>query len=378
MPERGLLDIGLVVPNAVRADGQGQAMAELAHALIRRGHRLTVYAHRVEAGLARLASVRHIPEPPGPRPLVDLVFFAWASALVHRAHHDLACVMGPCAWPPRPFVLYAQFSHAGWRSSWAPGRRPPLRHRLHSRLSGALERMVCRRADHVIACAPALGPQLERAARDVTVVPNGVDPSAFAPVTTEERRTARAALGVPEDAFAVAFVGEYHTGRKGLDPLLAAIARGDEHLLVAGDGPAARLARTSAALGLGSRCHLLGFRPARQVIAAADAVAIPSLYEPFSIVALEAAASQVPVAISESAGAAAVLDGIAFGISEPWDAASVRRALDALRSAPVAELAARTAAGRALAEQLAWPACAAEAAAVIERVAGALEVEARR
>jgi hypothetical protein len=131
MPE---LDVALVAPNVVRADGQGQAMLELARALAARGHRVTVYAHRLDAHAGPRVSHRRIPDVPGPRLVADLVFFALATLALRRSSHDVTCVMGPCAAPPAPFVYYAQFSHAGWRRTWADGSRPAAYHRAHGRL----------------------------------------------------------------------------------------------------------------------------------------------------------------------------------------------------------------------------------------------------
>jgi glycogen(starch) synthase len=214
--------------------------------------------------------------------------------------------------------------------------------------------------------------ELGAPAGTVTVVPNGVDPEHFAPVTAAARQAARRALGLPAAAFVVTFAGEYHTNRKGLDALLAAVAAGDEHLVVAGSGPRRALAAAADRLGCGARVHVVGFGDARTVVAAADAVAVPSRYEPFSIVALEAASSCVPLALSVRAGAAEHLAEVAHLVGEPVDAGAVRRALDRLRALAPDERASRLAEGRAIAERLAWPACAARAAEVVEAAAGAL------
>lgn len=363
------LDVALVAPNVERGDGQGQAMLQLALALAARGHRVTVYAHRLEPGVA--LAHRKIPDPPGPRLVADLVFFAVVSLALRRRRHDVSCVMGPCAIPPRPFVYYAQFSHSGWRRTWVRGAMPSGYHRLHSRLSGWLERRIAGRADRTLSCSTATGVELETAGERLAIVPNGVDPDRFVPVTDPERHAARRSLGLAPEPFVVAFVGEYHTNRKGLDTLLAAVAAGDEHLVVAGSGPGRALTRKVRRLGCADRVRAVGFCDARTVIAAADAVAVPSRYEPFSIVALEAAASGVPLILSSRAGAAEHLADAAYLVDEPVDAPAVRRALDRLRSAPPAERAARVAAGRAAAERLAWPTCADRAAVVVEQAAPA-------
>lgn len=364
----GELDVALVAPNVVTGDGQGRAMLELARALLGRGHRVTVYAHRLDDALGEAVVHRRIPEPPGPRPLADAVFFIFATLLVRRARHDVCCVMGPCALAPAPFVYYAQFSHVAWRASWTSGGPPALRHRLHSLASAAAERAIAGRAAHLVACSAATAAAFPNTCPH-TVVPNGVDPAEMGPVTPTRRLCARRALGVPPDVWTVAFVGEHHTNRKGLGPLLAAIAAGDEHLIVAGDGDAAALRARAHALGAGNRVHSIGVRPADEVLAAADAVAVPSLYEPFSLVALEAAATGLPLVLSARAGAAEHLGEAAFLLERPWDPGDIRRALDELRRSPPAALARRLEHGRAVARELAWWRCAAAVADTVEATA---------
>src|SRR5207249_10264804 len=139
------------------------------------------------------------------------------------ASHDVVCVMGPCALPASPFVYYAQFSQAGWRSAWARGTRPGLYHRIHNRLDLALERWVSTRATRVVACSDSVGAELGVDPSQVTVVPNGVRPDEFPTITPARRAEARRRLGLPADAFVVAFAGEYRTPRKGLAPLIDAV-----------------------------------------------------------------------------------------------------------------------------------------------------------
>lgn len=367
------LDIGLVVHRAVRNDGQGRVMVELARALVRGGHAVTLYAQAVDAELA--ATVQHVrlPQPPRrvPKLAKDVVVMPTATAAVRRRAHDVTCVMGAIAIPRHPYVMYAQFSQAGWRATWSDRTRPSAYHRANNRVGMVTERLVARRADHVLACADQIPHELGVRAADATIVPNGIDLDEFPAVTEPQRAARRQQLGLPADAFAIAFAGEYRTGRKGLLQLLEAVARGvaDEHLLVAGDGPADAVRDVAAASGIAERVHLLGFVPAREVLEAADACAVPSLYEPFSIVALEAVASGVPLVLSARAGAAAHLGTEASVlVQRPEDPLAIRSALDELRRSHELRRS-LVASGRASAARLTWEHVMSEPVAVLERVA---------
>ena len=118
----------------------------------------------------------------------------------------------------------------------------------------------------------------------VLVAPDGVRAARFADPPSQAQ--ARAALGLPADAFLVGYMGRLHTLNmgKGVDDLIRAMAALRErplHLLLVG-GPEEMAAAYRAqwlALGLpGSRFHALGQVPAAEVpraLAAFDVAAMP-------------------------------------------------------------------------------------------------------
>lgn len=365
------LDVGLAAHNVVRSDGQGRVMVELARALVEAGHRVSVYTHRLEEELMPLVRLHHLARVPGPQLLDDLVLVATASRALRAADHDVTVVMGTCAVPRSPFVYEAHFSQRGWRRTWVRSNRPGLYHRAHSRITELLERALVQRAALVVACAPAVGHDVAAGpSPPVVVVPNGIDLDELSPVARETKEEARAGLRVPTDVFVVAFLGEYSTNRKGLTPLLRAISVGpcDEHLVVAGQGPRRALERQVDDLGVRDRVHLAGFVPAPMVYACADVVAVPSYYEPFSMVALEAAASGLPVIVSSGVGAGPLLGGGALTVSHPPQPAELRTAIDRVRAAPDMA-AAMGAAGRRAAEGLTWDVIGPVAVAAVEKAA---------
>lgn len=360
------LDVGLAAHNVVRRDGQGRVMLELATLMVERGHRVTVYARRLDPSLSGRVTFRRIPRPPVPQLVDDLFMYAFTTLAMRRGAHDVACVMGPCAAPSCAFVLNAQFSQRGWIRSWATRTRPGVYHRLHARVALRLEEAVARRARCVIASTPELGAEVvPDGSVPVVVVPNGVDTDEFRPFDADARRAAREKAGVPQGAFVVGFLGEYGTGRKGLHPLVEAVAFGrhDEHLLVGATGPEAALRARMEALGVSDRVHPLGFAPPADVLACSDVLAVPSLYEPFSLVAFEAAACAVPVVISRVAGASAHLRDASVVIGNPADPMQIRDAIDRVRIQGAKALGARA---RRCVEEMTWPAVMDRAADVLE------------
>src|SRR5581483_1416965 len=118
----------------------------------------------------------------------------------------------------------------------------------------------------------------------VTTIYNGVDLERFRPDMAETRSHVRREFGIPESAAMVTFVG-HGFARKGLGFLIEAFAmlKSDRYLLVVGNDRAVDAFRRRAdARGVGSRVIFAGSRPAiERFFNAADALALPSLFEPF-------------------------------------------------------------------------------------------------
>jgi glycosyltransferase involved in cell wall biosynthesis len=116
--------------------------------------------------------------------------------------------------------------------------------------------------------------------------------------------------------------------------------RPDARFVMAGDGPMlATLLDRACALGLGENVLFTGkvdSREARALYAAADCFVMPSLSEPFGLVALEAIAHRTPVIVSKQSGVAEVLDH-AFKV-DYWDADLMADCiLTVLREHPLAD-----------------------------------------
>lgn len=365
------LDLGIVAHNVVRGDGQGRVMLELARAASRAGHSVTVYSWTLSDDLRSAERIRwsRIPRPVrAPQILADEQFVRAATRRLRRARHDVVCLKGACASPRSPFVLYASFWSDAWRRAW--GTRPPRPdQRAQAALAAHRERRAAARARAIMAVSTPVAAEIRRsvpsAADHVHVVPNGVDFQEFRPVTPATRAAARRRFGIPDDAFVIGFVGEFRTPRKGLPALVAGVRLGAdprEVVLVAGDGPPGRPD--------GGPVRTVGHVvPVVPVYHASDVVAVPSIYEPYSLVALEAAASAIPVVLSARCGAFDVLAGACVPLEDPTDARQVRAALDRVKDSP--DAARKIAdAGRRVAEDLAWESTARRAVGLLEEAAG--------
>ncbi|HEY8332531.1 MAG TPA: glycosyltransferase family 4 protein [Tardiphaga sp.] len=128
----------------------------------------------------------------------------------------------------------------------------------------------------------------------IRVIPNGIDIGRFR-LDPDARLTIRREFGIPADARLLLFAG-HEFRRKGLAHAIGALERlgSDVWMLVVGsDNPAPyrKLATTA-----GNRLVFAGARSDMPALyAAADAFVLPTAYETFSLVCMEAMACSVPV-----------------------------------------------------------------------------------
>lgn len=160
---------------------------------------------------------------------------------------------------------------------------------------------------------------------------------------------------------------------KGLPTLLRAVAKlvieRDVHLVVVGT-PSAATRKQVAQLDLADRVTFVSGLPDdayARLLASAEMAVIPSLYEGFSLPAVEHLASGTPL-IASRAGALPEVTGDAAVLVSPGDAEELAAELRALHDSP-AERARHSAAGlERVRERFAWPAVAAATVALYQRV----------
>ncbi|PKN02347.1 MAG: hypothetical protein CVU77_00665 [Elusimicrobia bacterium HGW-Elusimicrobia-1] len=159
----------------------------------------------------------------------------------------------------------------------------------------------------------------------LTIIPNGVDTSRFAPSSADDRASARAALGMSGEGRAAIFTGRFEK-QKGLEGLLAewpAIVGSfpDVKLILAGAGSLEKNLRAVAAASPELASSVIFAPPSEQVeryLAAADFFVLPSLAEGLSNSMLEAMSCGLAVVVTDVGGAAdAVVDGVNGFLSAP-------------------------------------------------------------
>jgi UDP-glucose:(heptosyl)LPS alpha-1,3-glucosyltransferase len=205
----------------------------------------------------------------------------------------------------------------------------------------------------------------------VVTLYNGVDLERFTPPGDDSAaRDIRTRFSVPDRAPLVAFVGNGF-GRKGLRFLLEAwpkVARGAHLLVIGADQKSRWYQREAMRLGVGARIHFAGAMPdVTRIFHAADAFALPSLFEPFGNVLMEALASGLPVLASAQSGASELLPESmqCFVVQDPTNAAEISRKMNALLDAD-GEL---RAVARATAERYTWQKYAGNLLAIISAIA---------
>jgi glycogen(starch) synthase len=183
----------------------------------------------------------------------------------------------------------------------------------------------------------------------VHVIPNGIDPSELVPV--DDLDTLRARFAAPDDKL-VLLVGRlvYEKGfQLALEALPGLIERvGKIRFLVAGSGTAEHELREQAThLGLDDHGTFLGWigdDVLHSLYRIADLTVVPSIYEPFGLVALEAMASGCPCLVADTGGLREVVPnedvGLRFRSRDPRSLATMAERLltdNELRDRLVAE-----------------------------------------
>ena len=176
---------------------------------------------------------------------------------------------------------------------------------LDHRLRAFFEPAAYRRARWVVVASQGLRRELEATypvtLGKITVLPNPVNISFMTPDPNYQRDPWRLQHGIPQSATTLAFIALGHFERKGL-PLLMEALQSEPALnlmlmIVGGRADLVGAYRDRAgAMGLAEKLVFFGMQTeVRPFLWAADGFILPSFYEVFPTVALEAAAAGLPV-----------------------------------------------------------------------------------
>ena len=196
------------------------------------------------------------------------------------------------------------------------------------------------------------------------MVPNGVDDRRVAGPASA--RSPPPGAGSPGTGPLVGFAGRL-VYEKGVQHLVArrapARASGTPAcgVVIAGDGPYRRRVAGRGAAGWARRrrsrfAGFLGERQLPAVLAATDATVVPSLYEPFGMVALEAAAAGAPLAVAATGGLAEIVEPGVTGVTFPHsDPDALAGAVDSLLGDDTSARRVAREARAMVAERYGWP-----------------------
>ncbi|MGD0329366.1 MAG: glycosyltransferase family 4 protein [Nitrososphaeria archaeon] len=153
----------------------------------------------------------------------------------------------------------------------------------------------------------------------ISVIPNGID-SERLNINVEVSKT-RESYGVYWKEQMILFVGRL-TAQKGCEYLIRAmpqiLSKYNAKLLIVGDGPSRSYLESEASrLGVSNRVIFTGFLSDVEMVKlmkSTDVLVVPSIYEPFGIVALEGMAAGVPVVASGIDGLSEIISHEENGI----------------------------------------------------------------
>jgi glycogen synthase len=217
-----------------------------------------------------------------------------------------------------------------------------------------VEKWMANRAERVITCSAYMREHVSDIygldERRVAVIPNGIDPTDLVPVGDLDELRSR--FAEPHQKL-VLLVGRlvyekgFQIALEALPPLIERI--GDVRFLVAGSGTAEQELRDQAtALGLDDHGTFLGWigdDVLHSLYRIADLTVVPSIYEPFGLVALEAMASGCACLVADTGGLREVVPndervGLRFHSRDPQSLGAMAERLltdEALRDRLVAE-----------------------------------------
>ena len=306
--------------------GLGRHVRKLSEQLVRDG----VEVHVLTRGGGRLpveadqhgVIVHRVREPPFPKDAS--AFVRWvdtmnahmhvlAAELCDRFEFDLVhshdwLVAGAAHLATReidrPWLVTVHATEYGRHQGWVQNH--PQSH-IH-----AAERAMVRSADHVITCSRYMRVHVANVfgvrPSKITAIPNGIDPGDLDPVESD-LPALRARYAAPDELL-VLLVGRlvfekgFHLALDALAPVVRRL--GGVRFVVAGTGTAeTELKRQARRLGLAGHGMFLGWvgdDMLHSLYRVSDLCIVPSIYEPFGLVALEAMASGCLCVVADTGG----------------------------------------------------------------------------
>jgi len=325
------MKVGLSYPGFHRRGGVERVFYECAKFLANHGHDVTVFASEWESECLPVTYER-VQRRAGPSFSRPLSFFRECTRRMNAKSFDVRSAFGSEC--PIGGVFWAQSVHKAWldrvkkfRAPMSYGRWKQRLNPLHPVLLHLEKRHFSeRRHGKVIALTPEVKSDLQHfyevPDEKIVVIPNGVSLEEFNVARCANMRSqVREELGYGDRDRVVIFVAN-ETERKGLLPLVRAVSSlqdGTIKVLAVG-----RLNPNS----IGQMGNVKFVGPASDVaryFAAADMFALPTQYEAWGLVIIEALACGLPVVVSRLAGASVAVEEGVTGelLDEPRDESEI-------------------------------------------------------
>lgn len=207
----------------------------------------------------------------------------------------------------RSNIIHLQFIHSSWEKQ---NSHPFSLRGLYSKTLALfniwLEKICFTPEKTYIAISKQVANELKKEfgiEKNVEVIHHGVDVTKFSPGPSKIREE----LGISSEEICLLFVGSFE--RKGLECTLRALAKASVQctLLILGEGNVPYYKNLADSLGL-TNIRFLGKQPGvERYFQASDVFLLPTQYEPFGLVILEALACGLPVIASRCAGASELI-----------------------------------------------------------------------
>jgi glycogen(starch) synthase len=335
--------------------GLGRHVHSLAEEQAAQGHEVVVITQTEgKSGVVKVNGVTIIREPRDlpTLPLDNEHLLAWVAGLEHSMTRSVTRLAAD--WTPdvihahdwmvahvaatagelmnRPLVATFHATEAGRHQGWLPAGLPQAVHQVEWWLAAL--------ATRVITCSAHMKWETNQLfdidPLKTDVVPNGIELGQWRadPAAATRSRSLYAGKGP-----LIVFTGRLEW-EKGVHVLLDAmnlLRKQHPHarLVIAGKGgKSAELAKQARRLRLGKKATFVGWLPEvdlHALVAAADVAVIPSLYEPFGLVALEAAALETALVVSDTGGLSEIADNDQVALTfMRGDAESLATTLDTL------------------------------------------------
>ena len=203
------------------------------------------------------------------------------------------------------------------------GRRNGI-HFDYERMIHETEAWLTYEAWRVICCSDYMVSHVRWAfglpADKLVMVPNGVDAEAYAKIGNEDLSRFRSKFALPDEKI-VLFVGRL-VHEKGVHVLVNAVPKVLEKVnakfIIVGNGyMKEQLSNIVKSMGFAHKVMFTGFvddETLKKLQKCADVSVVPSLFEPFGIVALEAMAAKSPVVVSDTGGLSEIVEHGVTGV----------------------------------------------------------------